>query len=66
MAGLPLILRFRGIRGRLRLVVMVKYFANTSTCTLGDFTCAFDGSDADVLAGDGRALAHIAGGVNRV
>ncbi len=50
----------------LRLMVMVEYFANTPTGALGDFACAFDGADADVLARDGSAFADIASGVEWV
>ena len=47
-------------------MMMVEYFANSSTCALGDFACALRGADANVLARDGSAFAHIAGGVEWV
>ncbi len=47
-------------------MAMVKYFANTPTCSPGDFACAPGGADADVLARDGSAFADIASGVDWV
>jgi hypothetical protein len=47
-------------------MVMVKYPANPAACALGDFACSLGGANADVLAGNGRALADIACGVYRV
>ena len=35
---------------RLRLMVMVEYFANSPTCAFGDFACALGGANADVMA----------------
>jgi hypothetical protein len=61
--GVALVLRSGGSRGRLRLMVMVEYFADTPTCALGDFACALGGADADVLASDGSAFGDIASGV---
>jgi hypothetical protein len=60
--GAALALWFGGSRGRLPLMVMVEYFPNSPACALGDFACALAGADADVFAGDGSALADIAGG----
>lgn len=45
---------------------MVEYFANTSTCALGNFACALGRADADILARDGSAFADIAGCVEWV
>jgi hypothetical protein len=47
-------------------MVMVEYFANSPTCTLGNFACALGGADSDVLAGNGSAFADIASGVEWV
>jgi hypothetical protein len=47
-------------------MVMVEYFADTATCTLRDFACALGGADADVLAGYGCTLAHVASRLERV
>jgi hypothetical protein len=47
-------------------MAMVEYFANSPTCALGDFACAFGGADADVLASRGSAFADIARGVEWV
>jgi hypothetical protein len=47
-------------------MVMVEYFANSPTCALGDFACAFGGAHADVLARDSCTFADIASGVDRV
>jgi hypothetical protein len=47
-------------------MVMVEYFADASACAFGDFACALGGAHADVLASDGSAFAHIAGGLDRV
>ena len=63
---MALVLWVGGSRGRLRLVMMVEYFANSPTCALGDFASAFGGADADVLAGDGCPLADIASSVEWV
>ena len=51
---------------RLRLMVMVEYFANSPTCAFGDFACALGGANADVFAGNGSAFADIASGVEWV
>ena len=48
------------------LMVMVEYFANSLPCPLGDFACALDSADADVLAGDSSPFGHIAGGADWV
>jgi hypothetical protein len=47
-------------------MVMVEYPANTPASSLGDFACALGGAHADIFAGDGCTLAHIASGVKRV
>jgi hypothetical protein len=47
-------------------MVMVEYFANTTTCSLDDFACALSGADAHVLASDGSAFGDIASGVEWV
>jgi hypothetical protein len=47
-------------------MAMVKYLANTPTCTFGDFACSLGGANADVLASNGRTLSDIAGGVEGV
>ena len=47
-------------------MVMVKYPANAPACALGDFACSLGGANADVLAGNGRALSDIACGVDGV
>ena len=47
-------------------MVMVENLADSSTCALCDFACAFGGADADVLAGDRCTLADIACSVDRV
>jgi hypothetical protein len=47
-------------------MAMVKYLANTPTCTFGDFSCSLGGANADVLASNGRTLSDIAGGVEGV
>jgi hypothetical protein len=47
-------------------MAMVEDFADAATCSLGDFACALRGTDANVLAGDGRAFADVAGGVDGV
>jgi hypothetical protein len=47
-------------------MAVVEDFSDAATCSLGDFACAFRGTDADVLAGDGCAFADVAGGVDRV
>ena len=47
-------------------MAMVKYLANTPTCTFGDFSCSLGGANADVLASNGRTLSDIAGGVDGV
>jgi hypothetical protein len=47
-------------------MVMVEQLADSPPCPLGDFACAFDSADTDVLASHGCALAHIAGGIERV
>jgi hypothetical protein len=47
-------------------MVMVEYSANSPPCALGDFACALDGPDADVLAGDGSSFGDIASGVEWV
>jgi hypothetical protein len=47
-------------------MMMVEYFANSSTCAFGDFACALGGADADVLARDGAAFADIAGSIEWV
>jgi hypothetical protein len=44
-------------------MVMVKYPANPPAGALGDFACSLGGANADVLAGNGRALSDIACGV---
>jgi hypothetical protein len=54
------------LRGRLRLMAMVEYFANTPTGALGNFACALGRADTDVLAGDGGTLTDIASGVDWV
>jgi hypothetical protein len=43
-------------------MAVVEDFADAAACTLGDFACALSGTDADILTGDGRAFADIAGG----
>jgi hypothetical protein len=60
------VLWFRWSRGRLRVMAMVKYLANTPTCTFGDLACSLGGANADVLASNGRTLSDIAGGVEGV
>lgn len=47
-------------------MMMVEQFANSPPRALGDFACALDSADADVLAGHGCTLANIARGVKRV
>jgi hypothetical protein len=47
-------------------MVVVEQFANSPTCTLGNFACAPGGADTDVLAGDGSAFADVASGVEWV
>jgi hypothetical protein len=47
-------------------MVMVKYFANTPTCALGDFACTLGGADADVLTRDACTPADIGSGVEWV
>jgi hypothetical protein len=47
-------------------MVMVEQFANSPPCALGDFACALHSADADILTGHGRALADVAGGIERV
>jgi hypothetical protein len=47
-------------------MMMVEEFANSTPCTLGDFSCAFRGADDDILAGHARALADIAGSIDWV
>jgi hypothetical protein len=47
-------------------MAMVEDFADAATCALGDFACALSGTDAHVLAGEGRAFADVAGGVDGV
>jgi hypothetical protein len=64
--SVALILWFGGSRGRLRLMVVVEYFANSPTCALCDFACALGGADAGVLAGDCAAFGDIASGVEWV
>src|ERR1700733_10568512 len=61
--GVALVLRYGGRMNRLRLMVMVEYFANSPTCAFGDFACALGGANADVFAGNGSAFADIASGV---
>jgi hypothetical protein len=60
---------FVGLTGRsyfLVVMAVVEDLAYTATCALGDFACALDGSNSDVLAGDACALAYVARGVNGV
>jgi hypothetical protein len=64
--GAALVLWFGRSRGRLRLMAMVEYFANTPTCSFGDFACSLGGTDANVFAGDDCTLSDIAGGVDGV
>jgi hypothetical protein len=47
-------------------MVMVKYLANPPACAFGDLAGSLGGAHADVLAGNGRALSDIAGGVDGV
>jgi len=47
-------------------MVMVEQFANSPPGSLGDFACALDSADADVLAGHCCALADIAGSIEWV
>ena len=64
--SVALVLWFGGSWGRLWLLVVVEYFANSPTCAFGDFACALCGADADVLAGNGSAFPDIASGVEGV
>jgi hypothetical protein len=47
-------------------MAMVEYLANPPTCSLGDHSCPFGGTDADVLASDDCTFSNIARGVERV
>jgi hypothetical protein len=47
-------------------MVMMEYPANTTASAFGDFACTLGSTDANVLSGDGTALADIASGVERV
>jgi hypothetical protein len=44
-------------------MVMVKYPTNPPAGSLGDFACSLGSANADVFAGNGRALSDIACGV---
>jgi hypothetical protein len=44
-------------------MVMVKYPANPPASALGDFACSLGSANADVFAGNGRALSDIGCGV---
>jgi len=47
-------------------MAMMEDFADAATCALGNFACTLSGADADVLAGNARAFANVAGGVKGV
>jgi hypothetical protein len=47
-------------------MVVVKDFADSAAGALGDFAGAFGRADADILSGNHRTLANIAGGVDRM
>ena len=55
-----LVLWFGRRRWCLLVMVMVKSPANPPACALGDFACSLGGANADVLAGNDRALSDIA------
>jgi hypothetical protein len=61
-----LVLWIEGRLSCLRLMVMVEYFANSTTCAFGDFACALGSANADVFAGNGSAFGDIASGVEGV